>query len=233
MTSYMTHYTVNCFWCKKEMNKRKDAYKMEMNKYGHCCCKKCFGNEPTFKAARKRVMTENNPFKGKRHTEETKKHLSDSKKGKPGWNKGLTKHTSASVLNGALKLGITKKGRYTGDKNPNWKGGVAKRYYRPSEGWVNFRKGLIERDCKCWKCESKKRLEVHHLLSRKIFPELDQEEINCILLCHVCHVEFHKRFGRKKFTLLDAVSFLNENRLPSEYVQLEYPYHLALTPLVS
>jgi hypothetical protein len=48
---------------------------------------------------RKRML-ENNPFKGKKHSEETKKILSEKKKGKPSWNKGKT----MNYRNGSAKL---------------------------------------------------------------------------------------------------------------------------------
>jgi len=45
-------------------------------------------------------MLKNNPFKGKKHSEETKKILSEKKKGKSSWNKGKT----MNYKNGSAKL---------------------------------------------------------------------------------------------------------------------------------
>lgn len=42
-------------------------------------------------------LKHHHPMKGKHHTEEAKKKMSESRKGKPTWNAGLTKETSESV----------------------------------------------------------------------------------------------------------------------------------------
>lgn len=212
------HLTVNCFHCKKEFEQRKDTVKRQLGLYGHSCCKHCFGKENTFREARSRVMNENNPFKGKLHTEETKRVLSSLRIGNKAWNKGLTKETHPSVL-----LYTMKSKQYhldnpkTGANNPNWKGGVhAKQvaYLKEVLGkWLAFRETILERDChKCWRCEASKYLQVHHMASRNRYKEYEFDSDNCITLCKLCHREFHKRYGIKRFEGVDTINWLNEGR---------------------
>lgn len=62
-----------------------------------------------------------------------------------------------------------------------------KKQKRP-KGYIEFRKSILERDnYTCQKCGSKSRLQVHHIKSRKEYPELIMDKNNCITLCIVCH----------------------------------------------
>lgn len=213
---------VVCFHCNIELHQRDTTYKRQQEKYGHSCCKHCFGKEQSFKDARSSVMLTNNPFKGKTHSEETKKHLSISKTGLLAWNKGLTKETNNSIALAAVKVSVLRKGVYIGANNPNWKGGVSKspRYAKvpPSlKEWLAFRKTILERDVfSCWKCESDRRLEVHHLVSKTFHPELEYDELNCIVLCNPCHKQFHKKYGRKNFEPQNTFDWINSSREPHE-----------------
>lgn len=204
---------VNCYHCNIEMVQRMDTYKRQISKYGHNCCAHCFGKEQSFKDARTRVMLENNPFKGKQHSEETKIKLSEMKKGQTPWNKGLTKENHDGIKKGGEKLSISRKEKYLKENNPNWKGGISEtRIYNPIEKfkpWMKFRQTILERDgYKCKKCESNKRLEVHHMTSRTFYPELEFSKLNCITLCRKCHLAFHKAHGRKNFTYDNSIKFI-------------------------
>lgn len=163
------------------MSQRKETYVRQHGKYGHSCCKRCFGNEQSFKDARSRVMQANNPFKGKKHSEEAKRKLSEKAMGRPAWNKGMRKK-----------------------KVPAIPGSINK--------WMNFKKTIIERDGNCWKCGSNNRIEVHHMASKKRFPEFYYDEANCITLCYWCHKEFHKRYTIRFFNYEDTIEWLNEGR---------------------
>lgn len=209
-----------CFWCKKEMDQRIDTYTRQDARYGHSCCKHCFGNEQTFRDARKRVMLENNPFKGKTHSAETKAKLSVDRMGALSWNKGLTKETSEVIKNYSEKVRLSKAGKQNGADNPNWKGGISKRNYKiQSEGWAEFRQSIIDRDCySCWKCQDKRRLEVHHIISRTRHKEYEHDEENCIVLCYTCHKKFHSQYGIKRFIPSDTIRFLNEGREKKDFV---------------
>lgn len=197
------------------MHQRIDTYTRQKEKYNHSCCKKCFGKEQSFSDARKRDIQKRGPIILK-HSEETKKKLSALRMGKPSWNKGLTKKDHPSIERyGKAGSAFKKANPLLGDKNPNWKGGIYKPPRVPEEinVWFKFRKEILERDVhKCWKCNDTKRLEVHHLASRAKHRELEYDEQNCIVLCRICHLEFHKKYGRKRFTYYDTIEWINESR---------------------
>jgi len=213
----MTYHNTECFWCKKGIIQRKDVIKRQLMKYGHNCCKYCFGKEKSFSEAQKaRIDNRSHP-----HSEKTKKFLSEIKKGKPSWNKGLTSETSDSIRIGAQRVAITKKGRYRGSNNPNWKGGVSliKKPFpesRQLKKWMVFRNQQLKNDFyQCYKCSSRlfsNQLQIHHLLSQTKFPDQIFEEQNCITFCIKCHREFHKKYGIKRFTPQNAIEFINSDR---------------------
>lgn len=214
----------NCFWCKKSYKVRKDVYQRQMNKYGHVCCKRCFGKEPSFKEARSKIMIERNPFAGKTHTKETRLILSELKKGNKPWNSGLTKDDNDIIKRYGDKVAVSKRGKHTGSDNPNWRGGISavKQPIKPTlKKWLAFRNDRIKEDCfKCVKCNQRflsNQLDVHHIAPRKDFPELEYDELNCITLCTPCHKMFHKRFGRKNVSPGATYDWINENRSPDEY----------------
>lgn len=191
MNSWYQYHNTNCFWCNKDMNQRNDTYQRQLLKYGHNCCRKCFGLEPLFKNRRKDVMISNNPFKNKTHNKETRRILSMKAMGRPAWNKGIGKYTKRNI-----KL----------------------------SQWKVLRTGLLERDCcQCWKCNNRfdhKYLHIHHLLSVKRFQEHRLDFDNCVLLCESCHKEFHKIYGKLKFTPNDFVNWINASRDFSNQLQL-------------
>lgn len=118
------------------------------------------------------------------------------KKGMPSWNKGMI-------------------GFNSGSSNPAWKGGIE--FRTPSEkkhlcskyrGWM---KQVKDRDG--WKCKIANpdchgRLEAHHILGWKDYPELRYEINNGITLCLAHHPR--KRAEEKRlapfFTELVSVS---------------------------
>lgn len=75
------------------------------------------------------------------------------------------------------------------ENSANWKGGI----------WLNavpilaharyrrIRKLVIDMDKKCVICNFDKRLEVHHILERKDYPQLALDITNMITLCKSCH----------------------------------------------
>lgn len=210
------------------MNQRQDTYKRQMAKYGHNCCKKCFGKEQSFRDARSRVMTESNHFRGKAHSAKTKALLSKLKSGAKAWNKGLTKDTNESVRK-YTKSAIEwrKTVDYSGENNPNWKGGISavvRPFSNERKEWMKFRMEMIERDvytcCKCNERKIGKDLDVHHMASQTRYPELKFDELNCMVLCTICHNAFHKEFGRKKFAVGDTVRWINRDRKPDEYFMI-------------
>ena len=64
--------------------------------------------------------------------------------------------------------------------------------YRSYRNWKN---GILN-NAKCVLCESKTKLELHHLNSRRDFPELVREESNVIPICSPCHDIFHSNSSK-------------------------------------
>lgn len=147
--------------------------------------------------------------KGKTFTEEHKKHLSEAKKGKhpsketrkkmsisrrgksshnkgkSSWNKGIPcPHEKKTRIAEALK------GRFPGDKNPAWKGGISFEPYCPKFNHA-LKEKIRERDNRtCQLCEVKengKKHDVHHVHYDK--PNCDPD---LVALCHICHLKVNK-----------------------------------------
>ncbi|MCH7568464.1 MAG: HNH endonuclease [Nanoarchaeota archaeon] len=153
---------------------------------------------------------------GKKHTEETKKKISLSNKNQqkseehkkkisitlkrkfkenkiiPYW---LGKKHSQETK---LKISQTKKelGSHKLERNAKWKGGISKEAYG-----IEFTEELKERvrnrdkrTCQiCFKPETEKRLDVHHINENK----RDNNMKNLISLHHYCHIILHNK--RLKF----------------------------------
>lgn len=113
-------------------------------------------------------------WKGKKHSEETKKKISESRKGK----------------------GSSQSKEY----NNNWKGGKTSLYkiIRTSREYKEWRESVFKRDD--WTCQKYKikgmKLHPHHLLNFHQYPELRFDLKNGITLSEKAHIEFHKKYGR-------------------------------------
>lgn len=216
----MKYYIVICYWCGNEFNQRQDTVNRQLANYGHSCCKRCFGKEPSFRAAQNaRTDSKSHP-----HTEETKKFLSELKIGATPWNKGLSKESDLRVLAYGEATRRTKlMQNLKGENNNNWKGGVSviKLPFPNSDRfkeWMKFRYAqLMECNFRCYKCSGAfcgNELEIHHLLSQTRHPGMIFDPRNCFVFCKECHKKFHHEFGKKSFTPMDAVKFINRDRSP-------------------
>ncbi len=176
-----------------------------------------YNHRPLTKEHRKNISKalKNSPFKigfkkgcipwikGKKgvfkHTEETKKWMSESRKGKKHWAYGKTFSKEHRRKMRLARLGVIPwnkglKGFQAGEKHPNWRGGVTKYGYS-----FNFNKELKElirkRDnyecqmcgCSQEKCqeEHNEKLCVHHINYNKKNNNPD----NLISLCKRCHAK--------------------------------------------
>lgn len=86
------------------------------------------------------------------------------------------------------------KGRYVGDKNPNWRGDAVPKYRRErnsaeTKAWaaaVKARDGN-----KCVKCGAVERLHAHHIKRWRQNPALRFDLSNGMTLCKACHDQEH------------------------------------------
>jgi hypothetical protein len=129
-------------------------------------------------------------FSGRKHSEATKKKMSESTKGEKNHNYG----------------------KISGENNPAWAGGITSIYQRirGSIEYNEWRKQVfIKNNFKCWACDSSKNINAHHLILVKDIVKTFQirsfsqalntpflwNPVNGITLCGECHNRMH---GKKK-----------------------------------
>jgi DNA-binding CsgD family transcriptional regulator len=123
---------------------------------------------------------ENNPACGKHHSEETKKKISESKKGQVSYWKGK------------------KRPGMSGKNHHNWKGGITEEniLIRNSIEYNTWRNLIYKRDnWTCQRCNvhcDKYDIVAHHIKSFNDYPELRFDVDNGITLCRSCHAYVHK-----------------------------------------
>ena len=120
---------------------------------------------------------------GHRHSEETRRKMSLSRMG--------NKHTLGHRLTEEHKQKVSE--ALKGSKNPKWiadRSQLAKRQERNDMAYKEWRHQTKIRDkfkCKISNEDCVGRLEVHHILGWKEYPELRYEVNNGITLCHAHH----------------------------------------------
>lgn len=157
----------------------------------------------------------NNLILGKRkgisHTEESKRKMSESKKGKQTWNKGLkgiyseeTKHKISLASRGRnVSLETRKKmsEAHKGNKCHLWKGGISKQNRTERENIMStfeykiWRKAVFERDnwtC-VWCMKRGCKLHADHIQLFSEYPELRFAIDNGRTLCINCHNKRHNK----------------------------------------
>lgn len=134
-------------------------------------------------------------LKGRVRSKEHARNISKAKKG--------IKHSAElREKRSALYKELYAKGRIkiqvmSGEKNPNWKGGITNKDHslRTSAAFIEWRKKVYERDgYKCQKCGDDRggNLHPHHVKLWKFYPELRFEVSNGLTLCKKCHINIHK-----------------------------------------
>jgi hypothetical protein len=125
---------------------------------------------------------------GKPKSAEHKRHLSESKLGRP-WPKSVEWRRQMSIRQTGQRLGA---------KNPRWQGGVTSKnnLIRTSVAMDNWRRAVFERDSyTCQRCgdNSGGNLVAHHLIpfASKYGKNLRLSVGNGWTVCAKCHKEMH------------------------------------------
>jgi hypothetical protein len=126
-----------------------------------------------------------------------KKSTDAAKKARIGnspWNKGLKLNCLSNETK--KKISDSLKGKYIGENNSNWKGGITdkNKLARCSREFKKWREKVFERDSyKCQHCEQiGGELHPHHILKFSEYIELRFDISNGITLCKKCHQLEHK-----------------------------------------
>jgi len=115
--------------------------------------------------------------------------------------RAVTGHSNSC---GCLKLSYATD-NWSGKKSPKWntnKTYEERRGERKIEGYNEWRKKVYAKDnWECAVCGSNNghgiyKLNAHHLESYQYNKELRCDINNGIALCHKCHVDFHKKYGK-------------------------------------
>lgn len=93
------------------------------------------------------------------------------------------------------KLSQAMKGKYVGDKNPNWKGNAVKKYLRDRNSYAarEWARQVKERDgYRCVKCQATGKLHAHHVVPWRKDASKRFDVGNGISLCIQCHQLEHE-----------------------------------------
>jgi len=127
---------------------------------------------PKTKEHKQKISKSQKGIPRKKHTEKTKKIISENHMGKnnPFYGKHHTKETKEKIA------------RFE-DKNPNWRGGISKEPYSFSFS-KKLKEKIKKRDgYKCKQCNNSLLLCIHHINYNKE----NCDENNLITLCRSCH----------------------------------------------
>jgi len=115
---------------------------------------------------------------------------------------GQKRHTQKHSEETKRKISESKSGKLTGKNNPNWKGGTSREYKNGyySKEYINWRTAVFERDnytCQvCGTTGDKKYLTAHHIKSFAHYPSLRFDVNNGKTLCEDCHEKTDNYKGR-------------------------------------
>ena len=88
------------------------------------------------------------------------------------------------------------KGRFVGEKNPNWRGNAVKKYTRERNSFKarQWARIVKRRDGKCVKCGATEKLHAHHVIAWRKDASKRFDVGNGITLCVRCHQLEHRPF---------------------------------------
>ena len=157
---------------------------------------------------RKIMVGKNNPFYGKKHTEEVKKIIKEKRALQDMSYKIGTKHSRATKE----KISISRRGKVTGKDNFNWKGGVTSENekLRKLPRYKMWRIDVFERDnYTCQECGQRGgELNADHIKPFALYEELRLDLWNGRTLCKTCHLKtdtYGKRIYMKNNKIISLV----------------------------
>lgn len=145
-------------------------------------------------------MKNRKSFLGKTHSKKSREKISKNLKGKPSWNKGLKGFRAGEkrdwMPKGEKHWSFGKKNlKTTGEKHYRWikdrtllKGRHDRNFHDPD--YKKWRIEVYKRDnykCKIENKDCRGRIEAHHILVWRDYPELRYQVNNGITLCHAHH----------------------------------------------
>ena len=120
------------------------------------------------------------------------------------------RYLNSIKLYDGMKLCDKCRQKYLSQKNRDYSEiGIKKR--RCVENNMFIRRCLDRDNYSCRICQSNNSLQVHHLESYKLYPELRYDDTNGVTLCKKCHDLFHSIYGRYNFNKEDFIKFSNLN----------------------
>lgn len=208
-----------CHFCGKEKRVSKSAFNREGNNFCSRKCKDMWQKDGLKGSA--------NPFYNKKHSEETRRKVSESKKSMNLTGERAANYNSRLVEcvecgKNTLKIdylikrskrlfctvechGAWKTKNNIGENNPNWNPEITmeeRERGRKYPEYYDFVRGVMKRDnYTCQVCVTYGgELNVHHLNSYDWDKENRTNYGNGITLCKTCHTGFHKKYGYGKNT---------------------------------
>ncbi len=129
---------------------------------------------------------------------EHRRKLSEARKGKPSWNKGIKGsvpgRSSDPIVEARRRAKIS--ASHKGREQP-WCTGKNHWHYNPDKEYPDsfgkVRIYILERDYfTCVKCDSKKSPVVHHI----DYNKQNSSVFNLVVLCHICNIRAESRLNR-------------------------------------
>lgn len=221
--------TFNCHFCGKEKRVSKTAFNPKGNKFCSRKCKDEWQSEGLKGSA--------NPFFNKRHSDETKRKVSDTKKAMNltgerahNYNSHPVECVECGKMTYKIKYLIDRsqnlfcsvgchgawKSKYTvGEANPNWNPELTpeeRERGRKYPEYYDFLRTVMKRDkYTCQICAAHgDTINVHHLNSYDWDKENRTNPDNGITLCKTCHTDFHKKYGYGKNTREQFIDYLQK-----------------------